>query len=49
MHLMKAIFPNLPFLAFLQSQFDNASQFDKTLTYIFCPLTQHHDRSTTEI
>lgn len=31
MHLMKAIFPNLPFLAFLQSQFDNVSTFDKLL------------------
>ena len=32
---MKAIFGNLPFFAFLQSQFDNASQFDtKYNTYV---------------
>ena len=32
-HLMKAIFTILLFLPFLQSQFDNASQFDKNLHY----------------
>lgn len=29
MQIMKALFWNLPFFAILQSQFDNASQFDK--------------------
>lgn len=37
---MKAHFPNFPFFAIFQSQFDNVSQFDKSIT--ICHTSQMH-------